>query len=247
MNSNADVTVPSSSSVTEDAVHHVEKLIFSGQLEAGDTLPSETELAATLEISRLSVREALRTLQAQGLVSIKQGRRPTVAHPTAAPLSGYFSAAVRRDAGGLLELVEVRLAIEVHVAALAAGHATRADLATIEMMLGAMKAADDEESFNDADLRFHAAVASAGGNRLLSLLVEAMEEPLHDSRVRSLRGNRQRHPDSLDDLIAQHEEIFERIRARDRVGAADAMRKHLQQTRSDLRASFALPLSDDRE
>ncbi|MFT4030276.1 MAG: FadR/GntR family transcriptional regulator [Protaetiibacter sp.] len=224
---------------TDAVTQHVEKLLFGGQLEPGDSLPSEAELATTLHLSRLTVREGLRTLQARGLIEISHGRRPVVAHANARPLRDFFSASVRRDARGLMELLEVRLAIEVHATQLAATHATRADLDALAMSLDLMRRSiDDEVAFNDADVRFHAAVASASGNRTLSFLVEGMDEPLHASRLSSIRGYRQR-ADSMESLIEQHQEIHDRIGAHDARGAATAMRKHLVQTRNDLRVAFA--------
>ena len=229
----------SSVSATVEVVWHLERLIFSGDAEPGDPLPSETELAATLGLSRLTVREGVRALQARGLVQVSHGRRPVVAHPNATPLSDFFSASVRRDSRGLLELLEVRLAVEVHSAQLAATHATRADIAALEMALDAMQSSPhDDEQFSDADVRFHAAVASASGNRMLNFLVEGMEEPLHHGRLHSLRGTRNR--TDIESLIDQHAEIYDRIVARDARGAAASMRRHLIQTRSDLRTGFTL-------
>lgn len=227
-----------SSSATAAVTAHVEHLVFDGSLQPGDPLPSEAELAESLGVSRLTVREGIRTAQARGLVEINHGRRAMVAHPNADPLRDFFSASVRRDARGLLDLLEVRLAVEVHVAALAAVHATRADLAALDMALTFMKGSvDDQAEFNKADVRFHAALASASANRMLCFLVEGMEEPLHDGRVASIRGYRHTHPD-LEGLIAQHTDIYERVMARDGRGAASAMRRHLLQTRKDLKHAF---------
>lgn len=220
-------------------IEHVEQLLFSGAVEPGDSLPSEPDLAATLGLSRLTIREGLRTLQARGLIEISHGRRPVVAHANARPLRDFFSASVRRDARGLMELLEVRLAIEVHATQLAATHATKSALDALEMSLDLMRrSVDDAERFNEADVRFHAAVASASGNRTLSLLVEGMEEPLHASRLSSLQGYRHR-SESMEQLVAQHQEIYDRIVAHDSRGAAATMRKHLVQTRNDLRTAFA--------
>ncbi|TFD56952.1 FadR family transcriptional regulator [Cryobacterium sp. Hh7] len=221
-------------------VQHVLQLIFGGGVEPGDSLPSESELAGSLGVSRLTVREGIRALEARGLIEVRHGRRPVVAHPNAVPLRDFFSASVRRDPRGLLELLEVRLAIEVHSAQLAAQHATRADLALLEMSLEAMRRfVNDEDAFNDADVRFHAAVASASGNRMLNFLVEGMEEPLHHSRLQSIRGYRSK-ADDIESLIEQHGEIFEKISSRDVRGAATSMRKHLIHTRNDLRAAAAI-------
>lgn len=226
--------------VTDTVVEHLEELIFSGTCEAGDSLPSESELSAELGVSRLTVREAVRALQARGLIEVSHGRRPVVAHPNAAPLHDFFSSSVRRDARGLLELLEVRLAIEVHIAELAARNATRSDILALEAALDAMRAATtDEAAFNAADVRFHASIAAASGNRMLSLLVEGMEAPLHTSRMQSIRGYRT-HESALEPLVEPHSRIFERIAARDADGASAAMRRHLIGTRNDLRKAFAL-------
>ena len=224
---------------TEVVVAHLERIIFSGDVEPGDSLPSEAELSAQLGVSRLTVREGVRSLLARGLIQVAHGRRPVVAYPNAAPLHDFFSAAVRRDSRGLLELLEVRLAIEVHTAELAARNATRADIAGLQAALDSMRSSlTDETAFNDADVRFHAAIAAASGNRMLSFVVEGMETALQSSRMYSIQGYRSR-AQNLSPLIELHQDIFDRIAERDPEGAAASMRKHLIGTRNDLRAAFA--------
>lgn len=233
-------------SATEVVVAYVETLIFDGVLQPGDQLPSEADLAEELGISRLTVREGIRTFQTRGLVNINHGRRATLAHPNAAPLRDFFSASVRRDASGLLELLEVRLAVEVHAASLAALHATQSDLAALQLALTYMKnSATDVEAFNDADVRFHAALATASGNKTLGLIVEGMEEPLRAGRMASISGHRTTHQD-LQDLISQHAKIYEQVVARNSKAAAAAMARHLSETRKDLTAAFKRPGAPDR-
>lgn len=229
---------PRQGSATEIVVEYVETLIFDGVLQPGDQLPSEADLAEELGVSRLTVREGIRTFQARGLVNINHGRRATLAHPNAAPLRDFFSASVRRDASGLLELLEVRMAVEVHAASLAALHATQSDLAALELALTYMRSsATDIQSFNDADVRFHAALARASGNKTLGLIVEGMEEPLRAGRMASISGHCATHQD-LQDLISQHTKIYANVAARDSKAAAAAMTQHLSETRKDLTAAF---------
>ncbi len=226
--------------LTDRAVRHLEDLIFAGEVQPGAALPSEAELAGQLGISRLTVREAVRNLSARGLLEIRQGRRPTVAFPNAAPVSGFFTAALRRDPRTLLDLLEVRMAIEVHAALLAATNASRTDVTALELSLESMYRAEDEEALNLADVRFHAAVAAASGNQMLSFLVEGMEEPLHSSRLKSLRAYLVRGK-AIDDLLAEHRAILDAVRARDPEAAAAAMRSHLVHTRHDLRTALSRP------
>ena len=88
-------------------------------------------------MSRLSVREATRTLAARGLLEISKGRRPRVAVPNGSLVGDFFQIALRRDPRALLDLLEVRRALEVHIAALAAQRATSGDIADMEMSINA--------------------------------------------------------------------------------------------------------------
>jgi GntR family transcriptional repressor for pyruvate dehydrogenase complex len=229
----------SSQSVTASVVEQLEDLVF-GEFEPGAELPSESDLAAQLGVSRLTVREATKALQARGLVEIRQGRRPVVAHPNAGPIGDFFTAAVRRDPRRLMDLLDVRRALEMHISSLAAAHAGRAAISAMEMALAAMRAAaGDTQEFHEADIHFHESLAVGAGNQMLSFLIEALEEPLRASRMRSLNGHLAR-GGTVHDVIDQHARILERIKARDAAGAAAAMSAHLEQTARDLKAALAL-------
>jgi DNA-binding FadR family transcriptional regulator len=222
-------------SVVDAVVERLEDLIFAG-LEPGEALPSEGQLAEALGVSRLSVREATRTLEARGLLEISKGRRPRIAAPSGALVGDFFKTAVRRDPRALLDLLEVRRALEVHIAVLAARRATKADIADMEMSIAAMRAAEDEsEAFHAADVRFHENLAAASGNRLLGFLIEAFAQPLRASRLRSFAGHRAR-GGGIEDVIQQHQAILDAVTARNAKAAAQAMREHLKQTEQDLRA-----------
>jgi DNA-binding FadR family transcriptional regulator len=225
-------------SLTESVVSRIEELVL-GELEPGSALPSESDLAAEIGVSRLTVREAIKSLQARGLVEIQRGRRPVVAYPNARPIGDFFHALIRRDPRQLLDLLEVRRALEVHIASLAALRANRAAVSALELALDAMRqTSDDPDAIHQADIRFHESLAAASGNQLLSFLIEAMEAPLHASRMQSLRGHLAR-GGTVTDVIEQHARILDRVKAHDGKGAGSAMREHLAQTARDLRAAFA--------
>jgi GntR family transcriptional regulator, transcriptional repressor for pyruvate dehydrogenase complex len=221
-------------SVLDAVIEQLEGLIFNG-FEPGDTLPAEGKLAEALGVSRLTVREATRSLEARGLLEITQGRRPRVAAPNGALVGDFFKSAVRRDPRALLDLLEVRRALEVHIAALAAKRATKGDLADMEMSIAAMRTGgEDSDAFHAADVRFHENLAAASGNRLLVFLIEAFGEPLRESRLRSFAGHLAR-GGAVDDVIQQHQAILDAVGAHNPKAAAQAMRDHLQQTEQDLR------------
>jgi GntR family transcriptional repressor for pyruvate dehydrogenase complex len=187
-------------------------------------------------------------LEARGVIEVSHGRRPIVAHPSAQPLRDFFTLSVRRDARGMLDLLELRVGVEIYAAELAASNATRSDLDTMATALDVMRAADPKTTdgltlFAQADLRFHAAVASASGNRLISFMVEGMEEPLRRTRMTTTHGHLAR-SNGMDDLITAHQAIFSAIKAHNVAAAASAMQTHLEETRKDLSAAItqgALP------
>lgn len=240
------MVTPPATTVTESVIRRLEHLALA-ELEPGAALPSESDLAEEFQVSRLTVREAIKALQARGLVDIRRGRRPTVAYPNARPIGDFFSSVIRRDPRQLFDLLEVRRGLEVQIASLAAVRAGRAAIDAMELALDAMRrtsaAGSDPDAIHAADIRFHQALASASGNQLLDFLIEAMEDPLHASRLRSLRGHLTR-GGTVDEVIDQHARILERVKARDPKGAAAAMREHLAQTASDLRAAFAIAEAD---
>ncbi|QSB12726.1 FadR family transcriptional regulator [Natronosporangium hydrolyticum] len=232
---------PRAGNLTQQTTERLADLVL-GEFEPGSDLPSEATLAQQLGVSRLTVREAVKTLEARGLVEIRRGRRPIVAWPNPRPVGDFFAAAIRRDPSQLLDLLEVRHALEVHIASLAALRANRSAITALELALAAMRQPDedlDPAAINTADLRFHEVLAAATGNQLLAHLMEGMEEPLRASRLQSLRGHLTR-GGTVADVIAQHEAILDRVRARDAQGAGAAMREHLGQTARDLRAAFAV-------
>jgi GntR family transcriptional regulator, transcriptional repressor for pyruvate dehydrogenase complex len=222
-------------SVVDSVIERLESLIFDS-FEPGATLPSEGKLAEALGVSRLSVREATKTLAARGLLEISQGRRPRISVPNGSLVGDFFQIAVRRDPRALLELLEVRRALEVHIATLAAQRANAGAIADMEMSINAMRSAGAEfEAFHTADVRFHENLAAASGNRMLVFLIEAFAEPLRQSRQRSFAGHRAR-GGGIADVIQQHQTILDAVKARNPKAAAQAMRDHLQQTEQDLRA-----------
>jgi GntR family transcriptional repressor for pyruvate dehydrogenase complex len=228
---------------SDSVARKLEVLIYR-EFEPGAVLPSEAELAASMGVSRLTVREAFRSLQARGLISVSKGRRPTVLSLNSAPVGDFFASAVRQDPRRLLDLLEVRRALEVHAAALAASRAARSSLSAMEASIAAMRAGrDDRAQFNAADLRFHETLAAATGNQMLILLIEALAEPLDYSRQRSWDGHLAQGL-HVDQVIEQHASILEAVRRGDAADAVALMQTHLLATERDLRAG--LSLRDDR-
>lgn len=221
---------------------------FVAEHEPGQLLPAEANLAQTLGVSRLTVREALKVLSGRGLVQLNRGRRPQVLDTDSSVLVTYWQSALRRDPRGMLELNEIRQALEVLSATSAAKNATRAAIAAVDASLNAMRRASDRytesggndaaalDAYHQSDVAFHEALGLASGNRMLSLLLESLEPCLRDSFVASARGHFARGR-TVHDVVEAHAHVLEAVRAGDSSAAARRMQAHLQDAARDLKAA----------
>lgn len=230
------------------AAHQVADALASmifGQLRPGQKLPSEAELAQRFEVSRLTVREAVKLLAGRGLLNVGRGRRAIVSEPSGAVFSDFIVSLLYNDPRGLFDLMELRLALETSSARLAARRASRAALQALESAVEGMDeaasaaaAGEDAEAaenrFHDLDLQFHEALAAAGGNRIISFLFEAISPSLRESFEMSRRGQTMRGVGRARTVEA-HRAVLEAIRAGNERAAAAAIQEHLTETERDIR------------
>lgn len=212
------------------------------ELEPGAQLPSEAALAHSLGVSRLTVREALKVLSGRGLVELQRGKRAVVREPDSSVLSVYLKAAMRRDPRGMIELLEIRRALEGLAAALAARNGTRAGIAAIQGALDEMSdALERGEDASGADVAFHEALALASGNRMLSFILEGLADALLETFKLSAEGRTLRGGQIRETLDA-HSEIFEKIKAGDALAATKSMSSHLKEAEEDLKSAIRKPV-----
>jgi GntR family transcriptional regulator, transcriptional repressor for pyruvate dehydrogenase complex len=214
--------MPPADRVTE-VVRHLEQRILSGQLAAGDRVPSERELSAEMGVSRSVVREAIGRLASLGLVRSVHGSGTRVEAPNGRPITAGYQRLLRRGEFDLAHLAEVRLPLETAIAALAARRRTDehlARLAAAQKALATARAGLDAHV--RADLEFHAVLADASGNPLFGIVLAPIQELLIESRRRTLG----RHGSAL--AHRHHAAILAAVEARDAEAAARAMRGHLE-------------------
>jgi DNA-binding FadR family transcriptional regulator len=205
--------------------------IVRGEIDPGNALPSEEELATQFDVSRPVVREAVKELAVLGLVESRQGRSTRVTAPDDWNDFAPELLAARSELGGvddfLLELLELRRLIETGAAALAAARASDQDIARMSRALERMDASlTDIEAFTDGDIAFHDALLAATGNHLLTRLIDMIGPVLRFGRVISL----ERRADGPSDSQRGHRAVLEAIRAGDPEAARLAMREHLSWT-----------------
>jgi GntR family transcriptional repressor for pyruvate dehydrogenase complex len=210
-------------SVADDLVARLQAMIFDGRLEPGTRLPSERELQAALGVSRVSVREALHQLELQGLVDRRPGRGTMVVGPDRSDRATTLLARLTVADRDLLELMDLRAAIEPPIAARAAGRATAADLRDLRRLVEEMGTASAVARVIELDEAFHAAIARATHNPLFTRLLDVMADWLGATRRAGLQSRRRRQ-----ESIAAHTRILDAIAARDATAAAAGMRDHIE-------------------
>jgi GntR family transcriptional repressor for pyruvate dehydrogenase complex len=218
---------PDVTSARDRVVEHVRRLIETGTLGPGDRLPGERDLAQKLGLSRPSVRSGLEALEAIGVVVSRRGAGTFIACGPpdlgTEPLS--LLASLHRLTAA--EMFEARLVLEVGVAWLAARHATADALATMADEVSEMFAAlEDPKAFLVHDVRFHRAVATGCGNRVLAALMEMVSAQFYELRKQTIDRAR-----DLKESAEMHRRIYRAIRGRDREAAQLAMSEHLEAAR----------------
>ena len=210
--------------------------IIAGEFPPGSPVPGELELSARHDVSRMTVREAIKTLEAQHILSVERGRG-TFVNPLSrwASLEAVLRAASEgtNDAATAVQLIELRRMLESGACELAASRISDADLETLRAQVESMRAAHehhDVAAFVAADLAFHDLILRASENVFAAVLFAPLHRVLErrrtqTSEVREIQAH----------AIEQHGKIAAALATRDPRLARDAMDAHMQQTLDDLR------------
>ncbi|WND16122.1 FadR/GntR family transcriptional regulator [Streptomyces violaceus] len=210
--------------------------IESGRLAEGDRLPTEVELVRQLGVSRTVVREALSRLRNAGLIEPRQGIGVFVLPRRTRPLD--LEAADTK--AKVLQIVEVRRAMEGEAAHLAATRATSLDLARMRQALDAIDSAVGAGGDGvDEDLAFHRSIAESTGNTVMVSTLRYLGD-VSRSGIRVTRANEARRNDFIEAVRAEHHAILAAIEARDAEAARMTARLHMNH------AAARLQDADDR-
>lgn len=202
--------------------------IVTGEVAAGDSLPTEGVLAEQFGVSRTVIRESVKRIEEKGLVSVAQGRGTYVL-----PSSSWnildpvvLDAMVAHDdsLGVLDELAVVRSSLESAMAAATAEHRSALQVEELRQALARMSAAiDDDHAFREADLDFHLLVMEQSGNRL----AENITRILFQRARESTRFSTDSEPEAFQRTLDEHRHVLDAIEQRDPAGAETAMRTHI--------------------
>jgi len=218
--------------LSDQVAYQIRDLIARRQLEAGDRLPPTDELTGYLKVSRTAVREAVKILDAWGVLSVKHGVGTFVAEPGKDALRIPLQLSAERSDWAIRDLLQVREALEPDIAALAARNASPENLREIEEALHRMDLAlDDPAKYILADLAFHSALAEATGNALLVILIHPIIDLLQD-----IMGLAQQTPGAMKRGQTYHRLLVEHVKAGPDHAeqARETMHRHLAQVQSDI-------------
>jgi GntR family transcriptional repressor for pyruvate dehydrogenase complex len=198
-------------------------LVTTGDLAVGTRLPPERQLAATLEVGRSAVREALAALEVLGIVDVRPGSGTYLRGSVSELLPQTLSWGMLIGRRSSTELIEVRGALEIYSARLAAERMPDDAVSRLGEHLERMRArADDPPAFVDADLAFHHDLAASVDNAVLLDLLQIIRSLLRVWADRAVED-----PDEIERAIAEHAAVFEAIADRDGDRAASAMATHM--------------------
>lgn len=219
----------SSSSLTDTLFKKFEDRIAAGEMVPGARFPTQKELSVSECVSRTVVREAVARLAAKGLVTSRQGSGVFVAK-TANFRAFQVTSDEMGELSDVIKLLEMRLAVETEMAALAAARRTDADLARIADAIQRMaEAVPDSEEAALADRGFHLAIARATRNDYFVRLIDFLGIRLVPPRAIFLRGQPEEACAAYAAAVhGEHEAILRGIAERDPEQAREAARLHMQ-------------------
>jgi GntR family transcriptional regulator, transcriptional repressor for pyruvate dehydrogenase complex len=214
-------------------VERIHEDIFAGQRRPGDRLPSEHSLGEQFGVSRAGVREALRVLELEGLVDVRHGYGGGlfVAEPSHTPILGALSVSLRLGQVDVAELYQARQLVEPSIARSAVeGDTTRLVQRLVANVEATEKALGGEAPVSALNREFHAILAEQAGNRVLGLIMQALQELLESVDQRFPNS-----PPQTRCALTEHRQILEAVCARDGERAERLMRCHLANLQGRLR------------
>jgi len=209
-------------------VEAIEEMITSENMQPGDRLPSENQLASRLEVSRTSVREAVRMLELQGRVTVRQGKGIFLSKG----FSGWFE--IQKDS--IEELFDVRILVESHAASKAVHVVTDTDIDELKKLHLNYEAAIGERDIDRAiqlDKAFHNKIAVLSDNTTLKQIMETIVSELSKGWCCSLQV-----PKRLNATGREHAGIITALEEGDRDAASSRMKAHLENALQDILAHY---------
>lgn len=215
-----------SNTLASQVTRYILDMIGQQQLKPGMPVPSEVKLIEELGVSRGVIREAYRSLSALGILEIKSGKVPRVKSFDSSVLQLIFGFSLASSQVSVSQILSVRRCLEIGSAAMAATNGAQDDFEKLKHEMQQIKTHIlDAEKFTQHDIEFHLTIARASGNPLFAILLQSLYEQLRLSVQAGLEAQSET-DEKLQHIVALHQDICDRVCARDAQGAMDAMTRH---------------------
>ena len=215
--------------VYEQVMDQIKEMIDNGVLKKGDKLPSERDLVEELQVSRASIREALRALEVIGLIECRQGEGNFIKSSFQDNLFEPLSIMYMLEGTNPGDILELRKIMEVEAAGLAAKRITDEQLAELKEIMERFENCKDEELNAMIDKELHYKIAECSGNVLIFNILRTVSL-LVDDFIKDARRLIIADQDKKKMLLLQHKDMYLAIEMHSSVAARKAMRQHLDYT-----------------
>ena len=215
----------------------IKTLIIEGELKPGDPLPPERELMRLLNVSRPSIREALKSLIGMGFLEASKGNRTIVKSLASGRMLDPLHQLLQDNITIVFELIEVRKAIEAWNAYYAAKRATPADIVRLEKNIAAMKekVGDPDFAIEKVDADFHMAISEATHNKIQTHIMFTIYDTIRESIGKYFQSI------NFNDVYHQHQDIVLAIKKKNPDAAREKILEHLEYVESRIKELVNTP------
>ncbi|WP_019155422.1 FadR/GntR family transcriptional regulator [Robertmurraya massiliosenegalensis] len=225
-------------------VDKISKYYLAGNHKSGERLPSERKLASHFNVSRTTIREALRTLEQNGLIEIRPGGGSYIKVADFQSKKEEFITTIKFENPRVFEMLELRRALEVESAFLAAMRATSVDLEILHTALNQLTMAQRNPVLGlKADLDFHIGIAKATHNSIFIELIDTLRGHMEDT-IKVTQKHRFKDPSRYADTLEEHKQIYLAIASGNANQAKELMEGHITKIRAELAESMVVDMCD---
>lgn len=221
--------------ISERIARQIKDTILSGAMKSGDRLPPERELVERFQASRISIREALKNLEASGLLTIKPGSGVFVSEVNSKPMSESLASILRIKKVSINELTEARMILEPTIAKLACDRMTPQDLQKLEENIAAaLTIVKSKVSARVKNIEFHSLLAESTRNSVLTLTVKTLLDVLQEMSSEIVDDSPQ-NVEIASHTVRHHKKILEALKEKDAEKVFELMRKHILKIQGSLK------------
>lgn len=224
-----------SGKISELVAQQIKDAILKGTMKPGYKLPPERELVKYFQASRVSIREALKRIEASGLLKIKPGSGVFVCEVSSKPISDSLSSILRMQRISINELTEARIMLEPYIAKLAAEKITGEDLEKLgKNIQETSKMVKSNTPSPAQNIEFHSLIAAATKNQVIALTMKTLLDVVKDMTI-EITNNLQKRIDISRQAVIYHKKILEALREKNSQKVYELMLKDIIQVQSGLK------------